>query len=323
MNVLLAVDQSKNSSAATTFVEALRIPASSKLYVLYVVEPQKLRPGPDDSSPMFEPLREELSNIRQKTMEKARQLVNRLAALFSQQDMEIHPMVVEGIPGGEILTAIDQYQIDLVALGTKGLTGMKRFLLGSVSEWMLYDAPCSVLVVRGRPQWSMASNARGLHVLLAMDGSTDSWKAVALLKTLKLPGTSRLTILHVVEKPAGLKTLEWVSGRMDATIFSEDCRRTGRQAGTQLLEETQRDLRGEAFEVDTKLTEGHAADEILKAAQDVRADLIVVGSKGVTGFRRMMMLGGVSHKVVRHAPCSVLVARNVNQPQTVKHSTTR
>ncbi len=318
MNVLLAVDQSKNSSGATAFVEALRLPASSKLYVLYVVEPQELRPEPDESSPMFAKLREELSNIRQKTIEKARELVHRLSVPFSQQNIEIHPMVAEGTPGGEILTALDKYQIDLLALGTKGLTGMKRFLLGSVSEWMLYDAPCSVLVVRSQAQQPTASNARGLHVLLAMNGSSDSWKAVTLLKTLKLPETSRLTILHVVEKPAGLKTLEWVSGQADATMFSEDCRRTGRQAGTQLLEEIERDLKGEAFEVDTKLTEGHAADEILKAAQDIRTDLIVVGSKGVTGFRRMMMLGGVSNKVVRHAPCSVLVARNVNPSQTAK-----
>jgi nucleotide-binding universal stress UspA family protein len=96
---------------------------------------------------------------------------------------------------------------------------------------------------------------------------------------------------------------------MDATEFAEECRRTGRQAGVQLLEETQRDLMEEEIEVDTKLTEGHAADEILKAAQDFQADLIVVGSRGMTEFKRVMMLGGVSHKVVRHAECSVLVVR--------------
>jgi nucleotide-binding universal stress UspA family protein len=242
-------------------------------------------------------------------MENARHLVDRLAAPFRSQDLEIHPLVVEGLPGAQILTAIEQYHIDLVALGTKGLSGMKRFLLGSVSEWVLYDAPCSVLVVRGRPQGAAANNSRGLHVLLAMDGSSDSREAVALLKTLKLQKSSRLTILHVVEKPVVLITLAWVSAQMDATEFAEECRRTGRQAGVQLLEETQRDLMEEEIEGDTKLTEGHAADEILKAAQDFQADLIVVGSRGMTEFKRVMMLGGVSHKVVRHAECSVLVVR--------------
>ena len=309
MKVLLAVDQSRNSSAATRFVEALRLPANSKLYLLYVEESQEELPGPAHFPRVLGEVREQLSQIRQTTLENARQLVNRLAAPFHVQGLEIHPVVVEGLPGAQILTAINQYQIDLVALGTKGLSGMKRFLLGSVSEWVLYDAPCSVLVVRDRPQG--ATDSRTLHVLLAMDGSSDSWEAVALLKILKLPRTSRLTILHVVEKPVALITLAWVSAQMDATEFAEECRRTGRQAGAQLLEETQRDLIGEELEVDTKLTEGHAADEILNAAQEVQADLIVVGSRGVSELRRIMMLGGVSHKVVRHAPCSVLVVRKL------------
>ena len=72
----------------------------------------------------------------------------------------------------------------------------------------------------------------------------------------------------------------------------------------------------EGFEVETKLTEGHAADEILKVAHNVRTDLLVVGSKGVTGLRQLMMLGGVSHKVVRHARCSVLVVRKLAKGTT-------
>jgi nucleotide-binding universal stress UspA family protein len=309
MNVLLAVDPSRNSSAAATFVEALRLPARSKLYLLYVEELHEKLPGPDHFPRVLGQVREQLSQIRQTTMEHARHLVNRLAAPFRSQDLEIHPLVVEGLPGAQILTAIEQHQIDLVVLGTKGLSGMKRFLLGSVSEWVLYDAPCSVLVVRGRPQEAAATSSRGLHVLLAMDGSSDSWEAVALLKTLKFPRSSRLTILHVVEKPAALITMAWVSAQMDATQFAEECRRTGQEAGAKLLEETQRDLIGEELEVDTKLAEGHAADEILKVAQEVQADLIVVGTRGMTELRRVMMLGGVSHKVVRHAECSVLVVR--------------
>ena len=51
-----------------------------------------------------------------------------------------------------------------------------------------------------------------------------------------------------------------------------------------------------------------AAEEILKASQRIRADLVVMGSKGLTGLRRIL-LGSVSHKVVRYAKCSVLVVR--------------
>ena len=169
MNVLLAVEQSRNSSAATKFVKALRLPASATLYLLYVEETQAELQGPDHFPRMFGQLREELSKMRQKTMEKARQLVNRRVAPFRAQGLEVHPIVVEGLPATGILTAVEQYQIDLVALGSKGLSGMKRFLSGSVSEWVLHDAPCSVLVVRGRSRWAAATSSRGMHVLLAME----------------------------------------------------------------------------------------------------------------------------------------------------------
>ncbi len=54
--------------------------------------------------------------------------------------------------------------------------------------------------------------------------------------------------------------------------------------------------------------DGDPADAILKVAEDVEADLIVVGNKGMTGARRFL-LGSVPNKVSHHAPCSVFIAR--------------
>jgi nucleotide-binding universal stress UspA family protein len=60
--------------------------------------------------------------------------------------------------------------------------------------------------------------------------------------------------------------------------------------------------------VDHVLANGAPAEEILRASERHRADLIVMGSKGLTGLDRYL-LGSVSRKVARHAPCSVLVVR--------------
>ena len=56
------------------------------------------------------------------------------------------------------------------------------------------------------------------------------------------------------------------------------------------------------------ISTGYAAEEILKAARRFRANLIVLGSRGLTGIKRQF-LGSVSARVARHAPCSVLVVR--------------
>jgi nucleotide-binding universal stress UspA family protein len=61
-------------------------------------------------------------------------------------------------------------------------------------------------------------------------------------------------------------------------------------------------------EVETFARQGDAADAILDVAEEQRADLIVVGNKGMTGAKRFL-LGSVPNKISHHAPCSVLIVR--------------
>lgn len=58
--------------------------------------------------------------------------------------------IVAGEPAEEILRLANIYKVDLIAIGCRGLTGLKRILEGSVSAEVVAEAPCSVLVVRSR-----------------------------------------------------------------------------------------------------------------------------------------------------------------------------
>lgn len=61
-------------------------------------------------------------------------------------------------------------------------------------------------------------------------------------------------------------------------------------------------------EVQTQALEGDPGDVIIDAAEETKADLIVVGNKGMTGARRFV-LGSVPNNVSHHAPCSVIIVR--------------
>ena len=74
------------------------------------------------------------------------------------------------------------------------------------------------------------------------------------------------------------------------------------------LKEAAEQLEKDGVEVDTYAREGDPADAILDVAEEEKADLIVVGNKGMTGARRFL-LGSVPNKVSHHAPCSVLIIR--------------
>jgi len=68
-------------------------------------------------------------------------------------------------------------------------------------------------------------------------------------------------------------------------------------------------VREQGVDAKTHLVEGDPADELVKHAQDVGADLLVVGSRGLSRVERIAM-GSVSHKVFHHAPCTVMVVKH-------------
>jgi nucleotide-binding universal stress UspA family protein len=75
-----------------------------------------------------------------------------------------------------------------------------------------------------------------------------------------------------------------------------------------VLDTAAADARKEGVEVQTHPVEGDPAEAILNVAEETKADLIVVGNKGMTGARRFL-LGSVPNNISHHAPCSVMVVR--------------
>jgi nucleotide-binding universal stress UspA family protein len=81
-----------------------------------------------------------------------------------------------------------------------------------------------------------------------------------------------------------------------------------REDVSEALEAAAAALREAGVQVETHAREGDPADAILDVAEEERADLIIVGNKGMTGAKRFL-LGSVPNKVSHHAPCSVMIIR--------------
>ena len=183
--------------------------------------------------------------------------------------------------------------------------------MGSVSEWILNDAPCSVLIAR--PTARKSKSISRLNVLLATDGSSDVEKAVNVLKELVLPVGSIIILLHVIKKylyeTGQCLNRQGRSWSILSKLAQDLCGKRG-IAGVRLLKETRDALSSlSSINIEECLVVGHEASDILKVARQQKAGLVVVGSKGTTGLRRVF-LGSVSHQVSQHAPCSVLVVRS-------------
>ena len=136
------------------------------------------------------------------------------------------------------------------------------------------------------------------HILCPVDFSDYSQVAVDALPGLVDRDVGRITLLHVVEVPVSY------GGEFPAE-FTRDLD----QQAAKLLDRWAAQLATKVGRVETKLRVGHPANQILDALDvDPSIDLVVIGSHGRSGIKRML-LGSVAEKVSRHAPCPVFLAR--------------
>jgi nucleotide-binding universal stress UspA family protein len=142
-------------------------------------------------------------------------------------------------------------------------------------------------------------------ILVGTDGSDTATTAVRHAIGLAMGLGAKLQIVSAYEPTADERLLlertqvpadvEWtVNPRSDVLELLDRACSEARDAGV--------------AEVETFARQGDAADAILDVAEEQRADLIVVGNKGMTGAKRFL-LGSVPNKVSHHAPCSVLIVR--------------
>jgi nucleotide-binding universal stress UspA family protein len=307
MKVLLALEQTRISEGAIRLLGKLTLPRGSDLFLLHVTPiPQ---PITGLAKERILKISQQVQEVEKDALEQAQQFLHKVEKRFSSQDVQVYPLVKKGYPGEEILKIIRSKNIDLVVMGTRGFSKATGFLLGSVSQWVLQEAPCSVLIARKMSREKKGE--QGLKLLLATDGSADSREAVQFVKTVALSASSHLTLIHVVQKhvyeTARALTIDSTKENEFAKLSEELLEIRGRE-GAKLLEHTRKALSLSGLTIQERLAYGNPADEILKTARYMQADLIVVGSRGTTGVKRMFM-GSVSNKVSHSAGCPVAVIR--------------
>lgn len=147
-----------------------------------------------------------------------------------------------------------------------------------------------------------------MKVILAIDGTEQSQKAVALAGSLALSESDELHVVSVVDM--ALPTVfDVASGPPPAPAELEEA---AREAAERHVSEAVAKLRGVfgngGVKIVTEVLYGSPDRRIVETAERLSADLIVVGSHGYNRWERML-LGSVSDAVVHHAPCAVLIAR--------------
>ena len=210
--------------------------------------------------------------------------------------------IADAPPAEAILTKARQRRVGSIVLGSRRPGTLRRLGLGSISRTVVRRAPCAVLVVKGRSREVQ-------RVLIGLDGSIRSRRAVAFVsRLLPVPG-GLVTLLSVVE-PVRSSSIGRLPASVRAALGRElaALRARRRRAARREVEVAARRLGRAGWAVKTKVQHGVPLTEVLRAVSASRADLVVLGARGVGGFERWL-LGSVAEGTLAQAPVSVLLVK--------------
>ena len=190
---------------------------------------------------------------------------------------------------------------DLIVMGTRGLSGLQHVLLGSVAERTVCSAPCPVMTVKAdseRPA-SLTQEPMAIRsILVATDFSEHADRALRWAIELAQRFEAKIQLLRAYDA----QILAMMPGAISTpTEFWKEVRKAA-EAG---LKRAQVPIDEAGVESELLLEQRDATTSIVETAKALRVDLIVIGTRGLTGLRRTL-LGSTAGRTLRLAPCPVI-----------------
>jgi nucleotide-binding universal stress UspA family protein len=233
------------------------------------------------------------------------------ARTLRHEGLRVETYVRRGEPAAEITLTAAALQADLVVMTTHGRSGLARAFLGSVTQQVLAASPAPVLLLR--PGGHLMTRLD--TILVAVDGSLGGAHALASAVPLARSVNARLVLVDVAVPYVSFMTASG-SGFGDGSLyFDPDWDKDGLAAAQLYVSGLAARLQNAGINAEGRAVTGQAlqasasvAEAIMKTADHVDADLIVMSTHALTGPARAV-LGSVADTVVRSSHRAVLLPR--------------
>jgi nucleotide-binding universal stress UspA family protein len=281
-NILFPVDFSERSRAVAPQVKAVKDRFDSALTLLHLIEMPVLAYGGAEAPVMFDFPVDEMR-------ECAKQELDRFAQSYFP-GVAVNTGVDEGEPGSGIAELARSWQSDLIMLPTRGCGRFRAALLGSVTAKTLHDASCAVWTNANCDEASPEHTQWG-SIVCAIDTVPEGSHLIRVASGLAAESGARVRLAHAV--PGAEAGLERYFD-LEFTAFLEDQARKNiadmqKEAGTNF---------------DVCLGIGNIADVVRHAAENHKADLVIIGRGALPHFAGR--LRSHAYAIVRDMPCPVL-----------------
>jgi nucleotide-binding universal stress UspA family protein len=286
--VICATDFSDFSNRTIPYGVAIAREFDAKLYVCHVIDLSAVTIyGEFQLDPVGQQIR---------IQEEAQ---GHLAKMPGLEQVMWEPLIAVGQPAAEIARMVEEKSIDLVITSTRGHSGWKRLILGSVTQRLIRTLSCPLLAVQSPDEGFIEKGVSGIRlkkILVGSDFSADSALAMNYGLSLAQEFEAELHLIHVVEPPTYQELLK-PGDHVPDTVFSD----AFKEKLNGLVPKEARIW----CSLQVAILRGQPYEELVAYAVTQEMDMIVLGVRGY-GLVRSLLMGSTTDRVVRRSPCPVL-----------------
>jgi len=293
MKILLATDGSQYSELAAKFLRCLNLSFDDEITILHIVHWIPFLYDKESYFGAFKSIKEEI----------APKVIDSVLAILKDANAKISTAIIDGSPEQCIVDVADESDMDLIVMGARGVKGIKSFFIGSVTNAVALHASKPVFITKP-PGCNKSGN---LKILFASDGSEYSIATGKLLSEIPFPENTEITILNVT-KPV-FWDIPALSPKINEKMLeiADQAKAMEIMNSERIIEHDREYLRRSFNNINILSKEGDPSTEILKTSEELKADIIAVGCRGLRGIKGMM--GSVSRNILTHSKCSVLIGK--------------
>ncbi|MCC6168573.1 MAG: universal stress protein [Caldilineaceae bacterium] len=292
--VLIPLDGSALAEQVLAHVGQFVLPTTTELVLVRVLETMRYPPSRYGPVPMdlFDSVRRQYASYLEEMS------IQPQAAQY-----RVVTVVAEGDAATEILKTAQNCGADLIAMTTRGRSGLKRWALGSVAEHVLEGASLPVLLVREQPG---GAHNRLQRIMVPLDGSALAEQVLPYAQWLAQTTGAKLLLLQVVDDPE----VEFSNAQWPPSATSSSPHEHGVALAQEYLQAVCDRLQAVGLTCHYKVLGGIPHQSICQIAQRRRIDMVVMSTHGNSDLRRWLF-GSVANHVIRGVSCPVLVVREL------------
>ena len=242
----------------------------------------------------------------QKMAGTTKRLVKRYLEKLDSTSISVRSAILFGHPAEQIVDYAETERIDLIVLATHGLSGIRRWVLGSVADKVVNATKRPLILIRASGvHHHVIEKGRMNKILLTLDGSKDSEAVIPYIKELASRLKGEVVLLQVVPPPSPVYAVPGYAAEIPYTPAQVELWKVEAETYLKKVADAFND---KPIKVRSNVRAGDAAHEIIKFADELHADLVAMSTHGRSGFSRWA-LGSTADKVLRAGNTSLFLVR--------------